>query len=457
MPSILRNTVALIASYFFYAWGAPDVILILIVSTIIDYFVSKQINHAQLGSLLRKVWLGMGVIFNLGFLLYYKYANFLFEQINFVRSWSGLEAFEWDLIILPIGVSFFTFQKISYLVDVYRAKVPPAKGVLNYALYVTLFPQLIAGPIIRYHDVAQQIETRLHSLHSFYYGSYRFCLGFAKKVLIADMLGVVADNIFGLSNEILTLPYAWLGIICYAFQIYFDFAGYSDMAIGLGRMIGFKFLENFNRPYIAQTFTEFWRRWHISLSNWMKEYLYFPLGGNRVSPIRMYLNLWIVFLLSGLWHGASWSFLVWGAYHGLFLVLDKLCWIKISKRIPQYINVGLTFLLVLIGWVFFRAETLAQALDYLYVMFDLRSINQQILIYPADIIHNRAWIMLGVAILLSFAPLSNWYQKLTQLLSEKFTKEVREVATGVFAFVCFLFALCSLATAGYVPFLYFKF
>lgn len=370
VPERFRNAVALLASLGFYAWGAPQFVLVLIASSWGDYVLANAVQ-ASPDSVRQKRLLTVAVGLNLVLLLYCKYMNFFVEQANAVGSAFGFGEIAWTSIVLPIGISFFTFQKISYLVDVFRRQAQPAGNFGQYLLYVALFPQLIAGPIVRYHDVAAQIRKRSHSDEQFLVGTWRFTIGLAKKVLIADTLAVVADAAFGGTAETiadptrLSLAAAWTAAVCYALQLYFDFSGYSDMAIGLGKMFGFDFLENFNQPYISKSVTEFWRRWHISLSNWMREYLYVPLGGNRVAPWRLYLNLWIVFLLSGFWHGASWNFVIWGAIHGGILTAERLASKYKLPRWPAALAVPRTFCLVLFAWIFFRAWDFSQATSYL--------------------------------------------------------------------------------------------
>jgi alginate O-acetyltransferase complex protein AlgI len=275
---------------------------------------------------------------------------------------------------MPIGISFFTFQSLSYVIDVYRGTVKAQKNIYHVALYISFFPQLIAGPIVKYHDIEYQIEFRRETITNFYEGAKRFSFGLGKKIIIANTLGKVADEIFALEINELDWRIAWIGIICYSLQIYFDFSGYSDMAIGLGKLFGFNFLENFNYPYISKSITEFWRRWHISLSTWFKEYLYIPLGGNRKSVLRTYINLLIVFLVTGAWHGASWTFIVWGLWHGLFIILEKLININRYQTLPQRIfRHFYTIIIFLLGWVFFRSDKITYAFNYIKVMFGLRT------------------------------------------------------------------------------------
>jgi len=327
-----KNLFTLIASIFFYSWGAPDFIFIVLGSIAIDYYIVNLL--AKSSGKKKRIFLSLSVILNIGLLAYFKYANFFIENVNEILGYFGFNHVQWVKVILPIGISFFTFQKLTYSVDVYRKVHTPLKKVTDYALYILMFPQLIAGPIVRFNEIADRIEDRrkFETIDNKLLGFFRFAIGLAKKVLIANVMGAEADRIFAMNADDMTTPIAWIGVIAYAFQIYFDFAGYSDMAIGIGKMIGFSFPENFNNPYISQSISEFWRRWHLTLSRWMKDYLYIPLGGNRVATKRrLYFNLWIVFLISGLWHGAAWTFIIWGAFHGLFLILDRLFLLKFFK------------------------------------------------------------------------------------------------------------------------------
>jgi alginate O-acetyltransferase complex protein AlgI len=351
-PGRIKNLVALIGSCVFYAWGAPRILPLLLLGCLIDFCLGRQFANASLSAGRKKALLIFGLLLNVSFLAYFKYANFFVAEFNGLLSLSGIPEFSWKKIALPIGISFYTFHKISYLVDVYNGRAQASRNLIDYLLYIALFPQLVAGPILRYYDISEQLRHRRVTLDDFSHGAFRFCVGLGKKILIADEMGKVADNVFHFSAA--SSPgtvYLWLGLIAYAYQIYFDFSAYSDMAIGLGRMLGFRFLENFNMPYISKNITEFWRRWHISLSNWMRDYLYIPLGGNRVPAWRNYINLWLVFLLSGLWHGASWNFILWGMFHGSFLTFDKLFWLKYSQKLPRVFNVAITFL-VIFSWTF---------------------------------------------------------------------------------------------------------
>jgi len=454
MPNRYRNLTAVIASLVFYAWGAPRFVFLLLACAVIDFNLSHQVYEAR-EARQRKLWLSLSLLINIGLLLFFKYGNFGVDQLNWILANAGVSPVEWTRIALPIGISFFTFHKISYMMDVYRGVTAPARRFSSYLLYLVFFPQLIAGPIIRYHDVAGQLDYRRHTLGRFLSGIWRFCLGLGKKVLIANALGEVANFVFGAKIGTLEPLHAWIGIVAYTFQIYFDFSGYSDMAIGLGRMAGIEFLENFNMPYISGSFTEFWRRWHISLSNFMREYLYIPLGGNRVSPRRAYLNLWIVFLISGFWHGAAWPFVAWGAFHGLFLTLDKMFWLRAASKLPRLITVPLTFLLVMVGWVLFRSEHIAQAGTYLLRMFALTHASLPPPIW-ADVLSNRATFVLGLAAVLCFAPA---FPAVQRVLEDMRTCEKKWLFTIQYAFALILLVLsaCSLANASFNPFIYFRF
>lgn len=374
-----KNFVLLFSSVFFYAWGAPKFVFVIIGTTILDFFFVKMLDMNR-GKRVRIFFLLLSVTMNVGLLFYFKYCNFFIDNVNALMHAMGSEGtITWTKLVLPIGISFYTFETLTYVVDVYRGVHKPLKNFWDYQLYIILFPKLIAGPIIRYHEIADQIPDRSErdTVDEKLMGFYRFCLGLGKKVLIANTMAAYADTIYGvpvsaegaLDPAHISAATAWFAAIAYTMQIYFDFSGYSDMAIGIGRMIGFRFPENFNNPYTSQSITDFWRRWHISLGSWMRNYLYIPLGGNRVSNVRLYFNLWLVFLLSGLWHGASWNFILWGAWHGLFLVLERLFLLKLTSHIGKIPRVLFTMLVVIVGWVVFRVEHLRPALHYVKAMF----------------------------------------------------------------------------------------
>lgn len=470
-PLKFRNWVLLIASYFFFAWGAPKFAVFLLFSTLIDYIISIFIDRYRESKAIARNFLLLSLLFNFSQLFYLKYVNFFIDNVNALASYLHItKPMPWHSVMLPLGISFITFHKISYIVDVYRG-IKPTKKFTEFALYIALFPPLIAGPIIRFHDIYEQLKASQRQVDSedIMLGIYRFCIGLAKKILIADQLGVVADKVFAMPTSQLTFIPAWLGILCYTLQIYFDFSGYSDMAIGLCRILGFNLLGNFNKPYIAQTITEFWQRWHISLSRWMKEYLYIPLGGNRVSSLRMYFNLWIVFLFSGLWHGANWTFLAWGAYHGFFISIDKLFWSKVSQRLPKIINIVITFMIVMLGWVLFRSNTLSSALSYSHHLFMVSTVSWHInpLGYLVDPAHRYAqWLIVMsrsqmlifcLALLICFVPASTCLNEYGRQCWQYCTASVRMGCQGLTAFSLFVLSFMFLATAGFHPFIYFKF
>ncbi len=374
-----KNALLLVASIVFYGWGAPKFIFVILGTTLLDFFLVRfmhQSNSARNRTLL----LIASISVNLGLLFYFKYSNFFIENFNVLLEALGVEGIAWTKLILPIGISFYTFETMTYVVDVYRGVHAPQKSFFNYLLYILFFPKLIAGPIVRYHEIADQLENReaRENNHERLMGLVRFCIGLGKKVLIANVIGQYVDTIYG--NEALKmvgfdpnkigLGEAWIAAIGYTFQIYFDFSGYSDMALGLGRMFGFKLPENFNNPYIAESITDFWRRWHITLGAWMKNYLYIPLGGNKTPEAwKIYRNLWLVFLLSGLWHGASWNFVLWGAWHGFWLVAERVFLLRFTAKIGRLTRIGFTFMIVLFGWVLFRHENLDDAFAFLKRMF----------------------------------------------------------------------------------------
>ncbi|MEN8200464.1 MAG: MBOAT family O-acyltransferase [Thermodesulfobacteriota bacterium] len=363
-----RNHILFAASLLFYLWGEGAFVLLLLSSIVATFFAGRWLEKSSAGR--RKLILALGVMMNLLPLFIFKYLHFSLDALSPLFAFAGLAPWQMESIHLPAGISFFTFQAISYLVDVYRRITPAEQRLLGCGLYISMFPQLIAGPIVRYHDIADQLVRRTVTVPKFARGVERFVFGLAKKVLLADPLGVQADRIFSLPVQDLSTPESWLGAICFSLQIYYDFSGYSDMAIGLGRMFGFRLPENFNYPYISRSMREFWHRWHISLSTWLRDYLYIPLGGNRRGRGRTHLNLLLVFLLCGLWHGANWTFILWGVWHGLFLALERSLPFRQSSLLTQGLGWLYTTLAVLIGWVLFRSPDVASCFDYLQVMFN---------------------------------------------------------------------------------------
>lgn len=437
-----RNNVLLAASLLFYAWGEPRYLLILLISVGITWLAALAVNHWRRYALL---CITLALLLDLGILVYFKYTNFILENINalFTHQADPLK------VVMPIGISFYTFQAISYLIDVYRRDAPVQRNFYKLLLYITLFPQLVAGPIVKYYDICDQIESRQETLRKFTCGARRFVIGLSKKMLIANTMGEVADKIFTLPAEQVDCLASWVGAVAYSFQIYFDFSGYSDMAIGLCLMFGFRLPENFNYPYISRSITEFWRRWHMSLSTWFKEYLYIPLGGNRVSKGRNLFNLFVVFLTTGIWHGASWCFVIWGLWHGLFIILEKLTgWHKKqghwSLRVAQH---GLLLLVVLVGWVFFRAETLGSALSYLQNMFGMVT-HRADAVGVVHTMNHFTWMTMLLAAVLSMP--------LARRLAYADGRRTSALA-NVWCVVLFVCTWATMAASTYNPFIYFRF
>ncbi len=450
-----KNAVILIASILFYAWGAPKFVFLLLGSTILDFYLVKHM-HSLVQVRSKQVFLALSIALNVGLLLYFKYANFFVENVNGVLHSLGIETVAWTAVALPIGISFYTFQTLTYSIDVYRKEHEPLDNLWNYLLYIMSFPQMIAGPIVKFNQVADQIVSRKEPHTDKLHGLFRFFVGLGKKVLIANVMGEYADTIMGAEASELTAGVAWVGILCYTFQIYFDFSGYSDMAIGLGKIMGFTFPENFNSPYTARSISEFWRRWHMTLGSWMREYLYIPLGGNRVkTQTRLFFNLWLVFLISGLWHGASWNFVFWGAFHGLFLILDRLFLLKILDKMGKVPSVLFTFLVVMIGWVFFRIETFAGAMDYIETLFGLGSVKE---VLPLDF-KPRFFAVFALAIIISFAVLTKYGQKWCDRIYSDYRLITNKKTIGYTLSIFVLLVICisEITTANFNPFIYFRF
>ena len=359
-PGVLRNLLLLGASLFFYAWGAGLFVSVMCGSIAFNWMIGLGLGEGR-NRVVRRWLLGLGIVGDLLLLGVYKYSDFVVGNVNSVLAAMGMDEIGLPGLHLPIGISFFTFQAMSYLIDVYRGAVKVERNPLNVAVYIALFPQLIAGPIVRYHDIAKQIVSRVVTRAGFAEGVERFVIGLGKKMIVANVVALPADQIFALPGEEMTTGLAWVGAVCYSLQIYFDFSGYSDMAIGLGRMFGFEFPENFRYPYVSRSIQDFWRRWHISLSSWFRDYLYIPLGGNRGGAMRTCFNLVTVFFLCGLWHGASWSFIAWGLFHGLFLVLERVMGKVVVWRPWRAVGHVYALVVVLIGWVLFRSETIGDA------------------------------------------------------------------------------------------------
>jgi len=450
-PKKFRNLVFLIFSIAFYAWGAPNFIFFLIGSTMANYYVVREMYFSKARQK-KRILCFISIFINLGLLAYFKYANFFVENVNYMlRSFWGTEA-GWTDVLLPIGISFFTFQSLTYTMDVYRNVNPPLKNPLHYLLYIIMFPQLIAGPIVRFQTIAGQIENRQETFEDRLTGFYRFMIGLAKKVLIADVLGIRVDEIMSADLIWLDSTTVWVGIVAYTFQIYFDFSGYSDMAIGIGRMLGFKFPENFDNPYTARSITEFWRRWHMTFTTFMRHYLYYPLGGNRVeTKRRLYFNLMFVFLVSGLWHGASWNFVLWGAIHGLFLILERVFLLKLLNRIGRVPGVIYTFIIVLFAWVPFRVDGFANAMAYFKKMFDFHWGTAQ---FDA---RQHFYFILILAIVISFITSFKFGQKLQDLIYKTDLKTSGYVVYFIISILVGVYIIASLTGIGFSPFIYFRF
>jgi alginate O-acetyltransferase complex protein AlgI len=452
LKPVYRNTFLLLISLLFYAWGEPRFVFVMLAVVFIDYICGRAIHYAAprlpLGG--RRALLFVTVILNLAPLMYFKYFNF------FLINLDRLPGIHFSLegvrdIVLPIGISFFTFQAMSYVLDLYFGKVQVQKNPLKLLLYIALFPQLIAGPIVRYADVAAQIDNRTCTLEKFSDGARRFVIGLGKKAIIANAVALTVDDIFALPPHEHSMATAWVGIVCYTVQIYFDFSGYSDMAIGLGKLFGFDFLENFNYPYVSRSLTEFWRRWHISMSTWFRDYVYIPLGGNRRGNV--YVNLFVVFFLTGLWHGASWGFVVWGLWHGLFLIAER----RLRKKevfinVPSALKWLYMMVVVVIGWVVFRAPDLSYALEYIGVLFGL--------VKPQNVGFTVFWYLnrklafyIAVAILAAIP----WKRVFPDKAARLGGSLVAFAADKVIILALFVAGIASVMTSTYNPFIYFRF
>ncbi|ALC88761.1 hypothetical protein AM500_02310 [Bacillus sp. FJAT-18017] len=450
-PRVLKNIILLAASLFFYAWGEPRYTIIMLISILINYLFALIVDKKRENGTAVKWILGSMVVANLAILGFFKYANFFVDNLN------GLLGTSINIpdIPLPIGISFYTFQAMSYVIDVYRKDGKVQKNPINMALYISLFPQLVAGPIVRYQTVADQINERRETIEKIAEGIKRFLIGLAKKMFLANNCGLIADQIFAQNPSEMSMGLAWFGIIAYALQIYFDFSGYSDMAIGLGKMFGFDFLENFNYPYISKSATEFWRRWHISLGSWFRDYVYIPLGGNRKGEARTYLNLLIVWFATGLWHGASWTFIAWGVYYGLLIMIEKAFLLKFLKRIPAILQHIYTLLIVLIGWVFFRSETFTYAFDYIKAMFGMNGVGMWDL--KAEFYSHEHGVILLIAII-GATPL---FKKLLDWLSSEYGNKAvvagKSVALNTYYVALLVLSVIYVVSTTFNPFIYFRF
>jgi alginate O-acetyltransferase complex protein AlgI len=447
-PRQAKNGVAIAASLVFYAWGAPRFLPVVLALGFIDFGLSHWIARLRTERSRGAKWLlAVGVTMHVAVLAYFKYSNFFVGQLH---ELFGLQI-QWTQVVLPIGISFITFEEITYLTDVYRGDAKPARRLSHYMLFLTLFPHSIAGPIFRWKDLEAQLAERTHSWQLAREGFERFARGLGKKVLLADSVALIADGTFGLHSDQLTPGLAWLGATAYAIQIYFDFSGYSDMAIGLGKMIGFRFKENFNQPYISSSLTEFWTRWHISLSNWMRDYLYIPLGGNRRGRTRAMVNLVLVFTISGFWHGAAWTFILWGLFHGTFVMIERLVGAR-REALPAVVQHALTLLLVLVSWVLFRATSATHAGDFIATMFGLHAPTAPVSFLRGDFMPLYAMTALVIGVAISLVPIASKYVDVSRVIAR-----VPQGFAHAGYFLMFALSAMHLTNMRITPLIYFKF
>lgn len=451
VPKVMKNWVIFTFSILFYTWGAPVFVFILLGTSLLDFLLVRTIYRSET---IRKkrILLILSLSVNLGLLAYFKYSNFFVENTNVFLNALGFSQIAWTKVVMPIGISFFTFESITYTVDVYRGKHAPLKSLKDYLLYLLAFPKLIAGPIVRFQEIADEVIERKENIDEKLIGFYRFCIGLGKKVLIANVMARQVQEIFQGDLAHMSTATAWIGILAYTMQIYFDFSGYSDMAIGLGKIMGFHFPENFNAPYSSKSITEFWRRWHMTLGNFMRDYLYIPLGGNRVSSkYRLYFNLALVFILSGFWHGASWNFIIWGAFHGTFLILDRIFLLKVLNKLGAIAAIPFTFVVVMIGWVIFSIEDLGKMTEYLSKLFAFTPGTDVMVL-------TDFWSILFIASFFAFLPAFRIGQRVQQVIFDRNTYAMR--THGIFlllAVILFVFSASSVVSSGFNPFIYFRF
>ena len=444
--STYRNSILLIVSLLFYAWGEPKWIFVMLLTVSVNYVCGLLIAKTEQKGL-RTLWMLLGVSLSIGFLFYFKYCGFLLD------TFTSLTKIEHSFVapVLPIGISFYTFQVLTYTIDVYRGKTSSQRSFFKLLLYISFFPQLIAGPIVNYKDIENQLDKRTITMDRFYEGFLRFLIGFNKKILIANTCGELTEKLTSAGE--FSVAGAWLLALAYSLQIYFDFSGYSDMAIGIGKMFGFHFLENFNYPYRSKSITEFWRNWHISLGAFFRDYVYIPLGGNRLGIPRQILNIFIVWMLTGIWHGASWNFVVWGVYYGVLLIIEKMFFLKIKEKLPAIVNIVTTLFFVIIGWVLFYYIDLGDGLAHLKIMFGL---SGNVLSNAASVYYGKHYAaFLLVGILASFpwkVLLAKWFSEENKVIST-----VASYAKPVAVTLLFLVSLGLLVGQSYNPFLYFRF
>lgn len=439
VPNKFKNIVLLISSLFFYFYGEPKYVCLMIISIIITYIFGILIDKYEKQS---KLFLAISIITSVGLLVYFKYINFLIENVNLWLS----HKIDFIYVALPIGISFYTFQMISYLIDVYRKEAKAQKNILKIAMYVSLFPQLIAGPIVRYTTIEEQIENRKYTFEKFSLGVRRFVIGLGKKVLIADVLGEL--SVIALGSNDSSILYYWLYAISIMLQIYFDFSGYSDMAIGLGKMFGFEFLENFNYPYIATSITDFWRRWHISLSTWFRDYIYIPLGGNRVSKIKWIRNILIVWLLTGLWHGAAWNFIVWGLYFGILLIIEKVFLGKYLKKIPNFFTRIYTLLIVMISFIIFNGNKMLDILKNIGGLFGIGNVP---IISEESLYYFKSYFIVIVIGIIGCTPI------LKKIANNDKMHKLINCLEPIFLLFVLIISTSYIIDGSFSPFLYFRF
>ena len=446
-PNKFKNFTLLILSLIFYSWGETKYILIMFASIFIDYFVSRGIEKYRGKNKIALCLLCISIIFNLGMLFFFKYFNFFIDNINTVFNL----ALNHVKITLPLGISFYTFQTMSYSIDVYRGRVKAEKNIINFGAFVCLFPQLIAGPIVKYTDIQRELSHRVINKEQIEEGIELFILGLGRKVLIANNIGMLWTEVEAIGFTSISTILAWLGVLAFAFQIYFDFSGYSLMAIGLGKMLGFNFPRNFNHPYIARSMSEFWRRWHITLGSWFREYVYIPLGGNRVSSLRMVFNLFIVWFLTGFWHGASWTFIAWGLYFGFFIAIEKAFLNKVLSKIYTPIRHLYLIMVVMIGWVFFRADNFHYAFNYIKCLF---GINGNILYDNSTLIYLNDYIYIIIVAIIFSTPII----RIIKPRLRKFeNNHIYYILKSIIFMSIFISVVIKLVNSTYNPFLYFRF
>ena len=439
VPKKFKNLILFLFSLVFYAWGEPIYVVIMLFSTVYDYTIGLFMDRYRSNKYIPRICLVLSILGNMGMLMFFKYSNFFIENINNIFNMNV------DLlsVALPIGISFYTFQTMSYTIDLYRNKISVQRNIISFGAYVAMFPQLIAGPIVTYSKVEKEIDNRSENLDKFTYGITRFIEGLAKKVLIANGIGMLCEQISNSFILDMSVSTAWLGMVAFGLQLYFDFSGYSDMAIGLGSMLGFNFPENFNYPYISRSVTEFWRRWHITLGSWFREYVYIPLGGNRVSKKRFLINIGIVWFLTGFWHGASWNFVLWGVYFGVIMIFEKVFLLKYLEKLPNVISRSYLLITVILSWVLFSMDSLKSIKDYFMVMFGFGQGNL--------IDDNFMYLISNYGILLIIGVI------FTTPVSKYIKKYIREELMYFVYIIILILVTAYLVDSTFNPFLYFRF